>query len=189
MSQYRTIVADPPWPYESFVSMPRGDTWSERVEKPLPYRSMSLAEIDALPIASLAEPSGAFLWLWATNRYLPNAFGLLASWGFKYRQTLVWRKVRSVSPFGGTAAPNHAEYLLLATRGTPRLVGRAESTVVEAPGMSGRRKAAHSRKPECFIDLIEAVSPGPYVELFARRARFGWDYYGDESLGTAELVA
>jgi N6-adenosine-specific RNA methylase IME4 len=48
---------------------------------------------------------------------------------------------------------------------------------------------AHSRKPDAWLDLIERVSPGPYVELFARRARFGWDYWGDESLGTAELVA
>lgn len=187
-ARYRTIVADPPWPYDDgFVSMPRGDTWSHRVSKPLPYASMTLDQIAALPIADLADPAGAFLWCWTTNRYLPHTFGLLDGWGFKYAQTFVWRKTGSPSPFGGTAAPNHAEYLLLARNGSQRLLGRAKSTVIEAPAMSGRRKNAHSRKPETFIDMIERVSPGPHAELFARRARFGWDYWGDQSLGTAEL--
>ena len=48
---------------------------------------------------------------------------------------------------------------------------------------------AHSAKPECFLDFIETISPAPRVELFARRARFGWDYWGDESLNTAEMPA
>lgn len=51
------------------------------------------------------------------------------------------------------------------------------------------RKGGHSAKPEAWLDYIEQVSPGPYVEMFARRARFGWDYWGDQSLGTAEMVA
>jgi N6-adenosine-specific RNA methylase IME4 len=50
-------------------------------------------------------------------------------------------------------------------------------------------RGAHSAKPEAFLDLVEQVSPGPYLEMFARRARFGWDYWGDESLGTAKMVA
>jgi N6-adenosine-specific RNA methylase IME4 len=50
-----------------------------------------------------------------------------------------------------------------------------------------RMGKAHSRKPDAFIDMVEQASPGPYVEMFARRARFGWDYWGDESLGTARL--
>jgi N6-adenosine-specific RNA methylase IME4 len=187
--RYRTIVADPPWPYDGFLSMPRGDTWTHSVRKPLPYKSMTLAEIAALPIADLADPAGAFLWCWTTNRYLPDTFGLLNGWGFTYAQTFVWRKTGSPSPFGGTAAPNHAEYLLVARRGSPKLIGRAPSSIIDAPAMSGRRVRAHSRKPECFLDLAEQVSPGPYVELFARRARFGWDYWGDESLGTAEVAA
>jgi N6-adenosine-specific RNA methylase IME4 len=50
-------------------------------------------------------------------------------------------------------------------------------------------RLAHSQKPEAFLDLIERVSPGPYVELFARRDRLGWDTWGNEALGTAELAA
>jgi N6-adenosine-specific RNA methylase IME4 len=54
-------------------------------------------------------------------------------------------------------------------------------------GRGEQRQFGHSAKPEAFIDMVEQVSPGPYVELFARRARFGWDYWGDQSLGTAEM--
>lgn len=50
-------------------------------------------------------------------------------------------------------------------------------------------RGLHSQKPEAFLDLVERVSPGPYVELFARRDRLGWDTWGNESLGTAEMVA
>lgn len=80
-------------------------------------------------------------------------------------------------------APNHAEFLLVAVKGHPERREMWKSSVV--PINVGR----HSEKPEAFLDLIEQVSPGPYVELFARRARFGWDYWGDESLGTASMAA
>jgi N6-adenosine-specific RNA methylase IME4 len=94
VKRYRTIVADPPWEYEPFVSINRtAGKWSERIEKPLPY-----------------------------------------------------------------------------------------------PAFRHNAKV-HSRKPEGFLDRIEQVSPGPYVELFARRSRFGWDTWGDESLQTAEMPA
>jgi hypothetical protein len=73
-----------------------------------------------------------------------------------------------------------------ALRGRVVEAGRRElpSSIIEA-----NRTKQHSAKPECFLDHIEASCPGPYLELFARRARFGWDYWGDESLGTAEMVA
>lgn len=183
--RYRTIVADPPWPYdEGFVSINRtAGKWSERVEKTLPYSAMSVATIAALPIADLADPAGAFLWLWTTNRYLRDAFDVMEAWGFTYRQTLVWHKING-TPIASSVAPNHAEYLLFGRRGNATLSGRLDTSV-----FSFRHNAkVHSRKPEGIIDRIEQVSPGPYVELFARRARFGWDYWGDESLGTAEMA-
>lgn len=149
----------------------------------MPYPSMSLAEIEALPVRDLALPD-ARLFLWTTNRYLPNAFDVLRAWGFTYRQTLVWVKP-GVGPLGGSVARQFTEYLLVATIGKPERVGMARSNTITA----SKSKAQHSRKPEAFIDIVEQVSPGPYVELFARRARFGWDYWGNESLGTAEMAA
>jgi len=145
---------------------------------------MTLDEIATLDVHSLADPAGARLFLWTTNRYLPDAFPIMARWGFQYRQTIVWHKVNG-SPFVASIAPNHAEYLIVGTFGdVPRLTPLASSVV------SIKHNAkVHSRKPECFLDYIEQVSPGPYVELFARRTRFGWDTWGNEALAHVEIAS
>ena len=175
--KYQTIVADPPWHYEAFANNPKPGLGGTA---PLPYSSLTLDEIRRIPVADLAA-TDCRLFMWTTNKYLGEAFGVLNSWGFRYTQTLVWHKTGNPSPFGGSVAPNHAEYILVGRRGTPAVVSRMSSSVVAAPVTD------HSVKPECFLDYIEAVSEPPYVELFARRARFGWDYWGNQSLGTAQL--
>lgn len=183
--KYRTIVADPPWAYdEGFFSINRTKgKWSEQIKKPLPYGSLSLDELAVLPVADMSASDGCNLFCWTTNRYLPEAFGLIATWGFRYAQTLVWHKING-PPFGGSVAPNSAEYLLLARRGAARFTGRLESSVVSIP----HNAKAHSRKPDVFLDLIEQVSPGPYLELFARRQRLGWDTWGNEALEHVSLA-
>jgi N6-adenosine-specific RNA methylase IME4 len=187
--RYRTIVADPPWHYDGFAgSIGYGGHFAGQDEraavevKPLPYASMSLEQIAALPISGLADRD-CWLFLWTTNRYLFDARRIAEGWGFDYAQTIVWRKTSNVPPFGGTFGPNHAEFLLACRHGSPRVVQRWPASVIEAP----KPNSEHSRKPEVFLDLIESSTGGPYVELFARRARFGWSYWGDESLGTADL--
>jgi N6-adenosine-specific RNA methylase IME4 len=185
VSGYRTIVADPPWEYaDGTASAPQGDR--KRGLKPkmqaLPYPSMTAEAICVLPVESLAA-ADARLFLWTTNRYLPDAFSVLAAWGFRYTQTLIWHKTGNPSPFGGSVAPIHAEFLLVGVRGKPKRGERLSSSVIPAP----KPTRAHSQKPDVFCDLVEQVSPGPYVELFARRARFGWDYAGDGSLGTVDV--
>jgi N6-adenosine-specific RNA methylase IME4 len=173
--RYKTIVADPPWPHEGFATSP-GDPKRGRERKILPsempYGGMGVEEICALPVRRLADTS-ARLFLWTTNKFLPDAFRVLGEWGFGYRQTLIWHKTGNPSPFGGSVAPIHAEFLLVAACGSPNSTGRLDSSIVAAP-----KPYEHSRKPDVFLDLIERVSPGPYLELFARRARFGWDYSG-----------
>ena len=153
--KYRTICADPPWEYESFVSLwPSG---KKKAKRSLPYESMSLWEIGALPVGDFAEPDGCNLFLWTTNRYLPHAFPLLAYWGFEYRQTLTWAKPNA-APWSGSVAPNSTEFLLLACRsGGAGFVGRVRNSVITS------RRLEHSAKPEAFIDLVETVSPGPYL--------------------------
>jgi N6-adenosine-specific RNA methylase IME4 len=93
-TRYRTIVADPPWPYEGFATAPGGER--KRGLKPkvadLPYGAMTLDDVKALPIASLADLHGARLFMWTTNRYLPAARDVVEAWGFVYAQTLVWHK-------------------------------------------------------------------------------------------------
>jgi len=183
--KYRTIVADPPWEYDGgFATLPGGlmKRGGKPFVKPLPYPSMALAEIRALPIQPMAE-AGCWLFLWTTNRYLPKSFDILAAWGFEYRQTLVWHKTGNPSPFGGAVAPNHAEFLLVARQGNARLNGRLASSVIAV----NKPQNHHSAKPECFLDYIEQVSPGPYLELFARRNRLGWDTWGNEALEHVEM--
>jgi N6-adenosine-specific RNA methylase IME4 len=193
--KYRTIVVDPPWRYESWPGamsranpVPHGP-WSGTVDpeiakrrKLLDYSSLSVAEIEALPVASLAD-SGCHLYLWTTNRYLPQAFDVVTAWGFRYAQLLTWAKTPMGLGPGGTFAQN-AEYCLFARRGSLRHLQRSASVWFNWPRMG---PGSHSRKPEHFLDLVEQVSPGPYVELFARRHRLGWDVWGNESANTANL--
>jgi N6-adenosine-specific RNA methylase IME4 len=192
--RFRTIVADPPWRYdEGFVTVPDRPHRQDRdtkgghgtiTRKELPYGSMSVDEIGDLPIPLLAADD-ARLFLWTTMRYLPTALTLIQGWGFVYKQTLVWDKTPNIPPFGGSVAKNAAEFLVVAVRGKPKRLTIWPTSVIRAR----KGRTTHSRKPEVFLDIVEQVSPGPYLEMFARRARFGWDYIGDESLQTVSLDA
>jgi N6-adenosine-specific RNA methylase IME4 len=194
-ARYRTIVADPPWEYGEFVgfSGPRAGADAEgnrptptlRRSRPLPYQSMSVDTIAALPIEDMAAKD-AWLWLWTTNRYIPDAFAIIPAWGFTYAATVVWKKGNGVSPFSQSpvSAVTDAEFLLVARRGSAKRIGRLDKLVIEAP-----RGGAHSRKPELFLDLIETVTPAPRIELFARRQRLGWDTWGNEALNHIDLGA
>jgi N6-adenosine-specific RNA methylase IME4 len=119
---YATIVADPPWEYRGGVSA--GGTPGKPVKSfDLPYSGMDLAGIAALPVGELAARD-AWLFLWTTNRYLASAFtDVLPSWGFEYRQMLVWHKL-GASPFGGSITSNGGEFLILAARGNPSVRDR-----------------------------------------------------------------
>jgi N6-adenosine-specific RNA methylase IME4 len=189
MSRYRTIVADPPWNQGGYAThlggrlvLGRGSSATRR----LPYQAMTLEAIRAIRIADYAAES-CRLFLWTTNRFLPDAFGVLAAWGFRYRQTLVWHKHVNGSPFTAHIAPNHAEYLLVAVIGTPRRTGRFPSSVLPVPSNCGGGGRRHSAKPDAFQDWIEASSTGPYLEMFARRQRLGWDTWGNEALEHVSL--
>ena len=181
VKRYRTIVADPPWDYGRDAArwVPTDGNQADR--RAIPYGAMSSAEVAALPVAALADDS-ARLFLWTTNRHLREAFDVLEAWGFRYRQTLVWHKL-GAAPWGGSVAPISAEFLLVCTKGRPPVLSRWSTSVIAIA------RSAHSQKPEAFLDLVEQTSPAPYLELFARRDRLGWDTWGNESLGTAEVAA
>ena len=186
--KYRTIVADPPWDYGSdhkrWPSSPTRKNDQAIIHASIPYEAMTNTEIAGLPVAECVARD-ARLFVWTTNKHLPFAFPIISAWGFEYRQTLLWRKTGNPSPFGGSIAPNHAEFLLVGVRGKPPISERLASSVVECPAAA--TPGQHSAKPDVFLDLVEQVSPGPYLELFARRARFGWDYWGDERLDAGSL--
>lgn len=189
--RYRTIVADPPWPYTTpfRAGAATGKSTSvvlgPIVDRPLAYPTMSLEALSSLPVGTIADQHGARLFLWTTNNFLPDAIWIAERWGFQYRQVLVWDKRGGVPfVFPWKVAPNSAEFILVCTVGKPARIGKLPTAVLTA----GVPKQ-HSRKPDVFIDWIEQVSPGPYVELFARRHRLGWDVWGDESANTATLTA
>jgi N6-adenosine-specific RNA methylase IME4 len=182
MRRFRTIVADPPWQYEA-MPVGGGTPGTFGQARALGYPTMTIEEIAALPVGDLADVD-AVLWLWTTNRWLPDSFAVVQAWGFDYRQTLVWGKNNPMPV--GSVAPSAAEFLLVGRRGTPNTTWAFPSSVIVTPRPAARH---HSTKPECFLDYIEATSPEPRLEMFARRARFGWDYWGDESLQTVELAS
>jgi N6-adenosine-specific RNA methylase IME4 len=183
--KYRTIVVDPPWPY------PEGfNGWGSR--KPLPYSVMTVDEIGALPVRDLAEHEHGYIFLWTTSKHLPSAFDVVRRWGFSYRQTLTWDKGNVGSGLGGLFATT-TEFILVAqnisegthahaARSGTREVRRIDSACFRWP------RGAHSAKPEAFYDMLESVSPGPYLELFARRNRLGWDTWGNEALNHIEIA-
>lgn len=188
---YRTIVADPPWRYSATSeAKPQAGRSSRMVEGH--YQTMSVEEIAALPVAELAHES-AHLYLWVTN---PRIYGnqkdsggrgmmpidIVHAWGFEYTTLLTW--VKTGAPGMGFYFRGMTEHCIFATRKKcPIPAEIRESNVITAP------RGRHSEKPDAFMDMVERVSPGPYLELFSRRARFGWDTWGDQALGGLELTA
>ncbi|MCL2780011.1 MAG: MT-A70 family methyltransferase [Actinomycetia bacterium] len=158
--RYHTILADPPWDIQQ-----AGDRGASRH-----YPLMDIAAITALPVADLAEPD-AHLWLWTTNAALEQAYAVVRAWGFTPRSLLTWLKPRLGL---GHYLRNCTEQLIFATK------GKAPVLVRNQPNWLFAIRQDHSHKPEELYDIIERCSPGPYVELFARRPRRGWDAWGNE---------
>ena len=170
--KYRTIVADPPWDLEWNANVGVGRSG----RKGLPYPTMTLEAICGLDIPA---DDAAHLWLWTTATFLWDAPRVALSWGFRPAYTLVWGK----PGLGVGGRFRHTvEFLIFAERGAQLPITRRD-----LPTHFIWPKGEHSAKPDAFYDLVESVSPGPYLELFARRARFGWEYAGNESLGTVEI--
>ena len=171
---YKCIIVDPPWKYGKWgkanpKSRPNG------IEYEMPYPTLTVEEISAMNIKRLAADD-CDLYLWATQKYLPSAFEVMKAWGFKYCQILTWCKAPRGTGQGGLYCPT-TEFLLLGRRGKmPKDKTRLDSTWWNVK----RPHNQHSKKPEFFQDLIEQMSNGPRIELFARRERAGWDVWGNE---------
>lgn len=167
---FRTIVADPPW---DVVRSFGGANWANggRDRPLLDYPTMTLDEIKQMPIVSLVHKN-AHLYLWTTGGYLEQAFAVGRAWGFKYVSTLVWCKPRG-GFVGGAFYPN-VEFVLFFRKGKSEAKTKINSQWWEWP------RGKHSAKPEQFQDIVEQVSHGPYLELFARRPRDGWVVWGNE---------
>ncbi|HVT54937.1 MAG TPA: MT-A70 family methyltransferase [Xanthobacteraceae bacterium] len=174
--RFATLLADPPWRFQNRTGKVAPE--HGRLSR---YGTMPLAEICALPIAEIVtEP--AHLYLWVPNALLPEGLKVLEAWGFQYKSNIVWHKIRKDGgPDGrgvGFYFRNTTELLLFGTRG--------KNARTLAPGRSqvnfiGTRKREHSRKPDELYDIVEACSRGPFLELFARGSRPGWNTWGDQA--------
>lgn len=158
--RYRAILADPPWDVRQVGG------WGANQH----YSLMSVDRIKAMPVAEMAA-ADAHCWLWVTNGTLRAGYDVLEAWGFTPHSPLTWIKPRLGL---GSYLRNATEHLILGTRGQTPVKFRSQATWMFAPQQD------HSHKPEEQYAVIERISDGPYLELFARRHQPGWDAWGNE---------
>lgn len=172
--QYGTILADPPWQFANRTGKMAPE--HKRLKR---YATLSFQEIEQIPVDRVAAPS-SHLYLWVPNALLQEGLRVMEAWGFQYKTNIVWHKIRKDGgPDGrgvGFYFRNTTEMVLFGVRGRLRTLapGRRQVNIIKA------MKREHSRKPDQLYEIIEACSPGPYLELFARGTREGWDQWGNE---------
>jgi N6-adenosine-specific RNA methylase IME4 len=161
--QFMTILADPPWRYDNMAS--RGAAENH-------YRTMTLDEICSEPVSRLVGDN-AHLHLWTTNAFLESAFTVMRAWGFEFKSCMIW--VKPTIGMGNYWRVSH-EFLLFGLRGQLAFGRNDVGSWVLAP------RTVHSRKPFRFRELIEQVSPGPYLELYGREEQpnTDWTVYGNQ---------
>ena len=175
-SAFGTVLADPPWQFLNRTGKVAPE--HRRLSR---YPTLKRAEIEAIPVAD-ACAEDAHLYLWVPNALVQEGLDVMQRWGFTYKTNLVWHKVRKDGgPDGrgvGFYFRNTTELVLFGVRGKLRTLapGRRQVNIIRS------RKREHSRKPDELYDIIEACSPGPYLELFARgRHSELWTAWGDQS--------
>ena len=171
-ARFSTIVVDPPWQHGD-----EGDVDQFGRGRPT-YHTHSLAEMQSItgpdgtaPIKTLVDKD-CHLYLWITNRSLPKGFALLDEWGFRYITCLTWCKP---SIGMGNYFRGSTEQILFGVRGSQALLRKDVGTWFAAA-----RPGPHSAKPDEFFSLVESCSPGPYLELFARKNHSEWTCWGAE---------
>ena len=178
--RYRTLVADPPWHYDLRAT---DETHRARA----PYGTMSQAELLGMPVGLWAEDD-SHLYLWTTNAHLPAAFAICKAWGFEYKVLITWLKGRIeanrlVEHLGmGNYYRGSTEHILFGIRGSLAVRNHDVTTAFIAP------RGEHSEKPAAFYDMVERMSPGPYLDIFARKQRLGWSTFGNEAYNPKWLL-
>jgi N6-adenosine-specific RNA methylase IME4 len=175
--QYGTVLADPPWQFQNKTGKVAPE--HRRLSR---YGTLSLRAIMEMPVGKIAGER-AHLYLWCPNALLPEGLAVLSAWGFQYKSNIVWHKVRKDGGSDGRGVGfyfrNVTELLLFGVKGKNArtlALGRTQVNLVAS------RKREHSRKPDEQYELIEACSWGPFIELFARGTRPGWDTWGHEAV-------
>lgn len=174
-TKFCTILADPPWQFQNKTGKIAPE--HKRLNR---YGTMTLADILALPVAQVTDEI-AHLYLWVPNAMLAEGLQVMRAWGFQYKSNIVWHKVRKDGgPDGrgvGFYFRNTTELILFGVKGKNARTlppGRSQVNIIRT------MKREHSRKPDEQYSIIEACSPGPFLELFARGTRPGWNAWGNE---------
>lgn len=173
--KYKTILADPPWMFQNRTGKMAPE--HKRLNR---YTTLTLNEIKKIPV-NLAAAENSHLYLWVPNALLKEGLAVMEDWGFDYKTNIVWHKIRKDGgPDGrgvGFYFRNVTELILFGIKGKARTLppGRRQVNIIKT------MKREHSRKPDELYNLVEQCSSGPYLELFARGQRIGWDAWGNET--------
>ncbi|MCY3807549.1 MAG: MT-A70 family methyltransferase [bacterium] len=174
-SGFGAVLADPPWRFQNRTGKVAPE--HRRLSR---YDTMTTGAVCALPVPDVVGEN-AHLYLWVPNALIADGLRVMESWGFEYKSNLVWAKRRKDGgPDGrgvGFYFRNVTELILFGVRGRMRTLppGRRQVNMIET------RKREHSRKPDEQYEIVEACSPGPYLEMFARYPRKGWTSWGLEA--------
>jgi len=175
--QFACVLADPPW---QFIN--RTGKMAPEHKRLSRYGTMDLPTIAALPVAEISAAT-AHLYLWVPNAMLPEGLQVMKAWGFNYKSNIVWHKCRKDGGSDGRGVGfyfrNVTELVLFGVRGKNARTLKPGRTQVN---YLGTRKREHSRKPDELYNIIEACSPAPRLELFARGARPGWVVWGNQAV-------
>ena len=174
--RFSTVLADPPWRFQNRTGKIAPE--HRRLSR---YHTMDLEQIKALPVSEYLSES-AHLYLWIPNALVPQGLDVLQAWGFNYKSNLIWHKIRKGGGSDGRGVGfyfrNVTEMVLFGVRGkNVRTLARGRRQV----NLIASRKREHSRKPDELYDVIEACSPGKYLELFARGSRKKWTTWGNQA--------
>ena len=174
--KYSTILADPPWQFQNRTGKVAPE--HRRLSR---YETLTFEQIMKLPVSEISAQV-AHLYLWVPNALLPEGLNVMKSWGFTYKSNIIWHKIRKDGGSDGRGVGfyfrNVTELILFGVKGKKARTlapGRTQVNYICS------RKREHSRKPDEQYMLIESCSPGPYVELFARGIRAGWDCWGNQA--------
>lgn len=186
---YACVYADPPWHFHARTALQVGN-WTSRRDAEKHYQVMGVEDIGRLPVRELAH-NDAHLFMWTTGPCLRQAFEVIEAWGFRYSAVaFTWVKLKrshnatqlrflptaeaDLHVGLGLTTRKNAEFCLLARRGSARRKAKDVREIIMSPVRE------HSRKPDEAAARIERYCDGPYLELFARERRPGWDAWGAE---------
>lgn len=175
--EFKTIVADPPWqPTMAIINSPASHIGAPKASPQRHYQTMSVEEIERLPVPSMKQ---SHLWLWVLSQHIDWGYRVARAWGFEPLQTITWCK----PGLGAGRFQCNTEHVLLCRKGIRQgnPFGMTGGTWFQWP------RGEHSEKPNDFFSLVERVSPGPYLEMFARKQRLGWAVWGNEVESTIQI--